>query len=62
MDISSLGPLPSVTKLQQQKDVAVLKMANDQMKQEGKNAIQLIQSVPNASPGGPVGSKLDVFA
>jgi hypothetical protein len=66
MDVSSVGvnvgQLFASSKLQQQKDVAILKMANDQLKQDGENAIQLIQSLPQATSDNPVGSLLDVFA
>ncbi len=66
MDISGLSDSGLIafaqslqsSKLQEQVGMSVLKMANDQIKQDGQNALSLIGSVPS----GPLGNNLDVTA
>jgi hypothetical protein len=66
MDISNLSNSGLATlaqalqtqKLQQQVGTAVLAIANDQIKQDGQNALKLIASASL----GPVGGNLDVTA
>jgi len=49
----------NASKVQENVGAAVLKMANDQAKQEGQDALQLIAS---STPSGPLGHHLDVMA
>ncbi|SMF93730.1 Putative motility protein [Methylomagnum ishizawai] len=47
------------SKLQEKIGASVMKMAHDQAKQEGQDALQLIAS---ATPSGSLGHHLDVWA
>lgn len=66
MDISALSDSGLVAlaqslhaaKLQDQVGTSVLKLANDQIKQDGENALRLIGSVPSGS----LGNNVDVMA
>lgn len=68
MDISNTNNSASLTQMlggvnvRQQQETAVLKMANNQAKQDGENALRLVQSVPGAKPQGPLGNNLDATA
>lgn len=57
-----LSQMLGATQVSQAHETAVLKMANDQIKQNGANALQLVQSVPTPSPNGSLGHHLDVMA
>lgn len=59
---SVLSQMLGSSKTPQGHEAAVLKMANDQMKQNGENALQLLQAVPKPEPTGSVGRHLDVMA
>lgn len=68
MDVSSTGVASMATlvnnaKAEQSQSVAVTRLVKEQMEQEGKQALQLIQSASQSSPaaGGGVGSKVDVM-
>lgn len=60
--LSVLSQMVGAGQVQQQHQAAVLKLANDQVKQNGENAMQLLQSVPKPAPSGPLGQHLDVMA
>lgn len=60
--LASLANLMSTSQLQKQHETAVLKMAQDQVKQNGENALQLIEATPCSACGGALGAKLDVMA
>jgi len=65
MDIStaSLDQMLGASNVQQQHDAAILKLSNDQIKQDGANVMTLLQSVPAANaPYGSLGHNLDVTA
>lgn len=49
----------NANKLQEKVGTAMLKMANDQTKQDGQDALKLIAS---STPTGPLGHNLDVTA
>jgi hypothetical protein len=67
MDISTAHPIQVAqmlggVSLRQQHEAAILKMSNDQIKQDGANVMALLQAVPGAKPQGPLGNHLDVTA
>jgi hypothetical protein len=67
MDISDTGLVNLAlamqsARFQDQKDVAVLKLVQDQTQQNGENVMQLLNSVPQAASGGPLGAHIDVRA
>lgn len=58
-NIANLSTSLSQTKLAQQHQTAMLKMSNDAIKEQGREAMQLVQSTaPDAQQGGG----LDVYA
>lgn len=66
MEISSSGmaglaQMLSAGQLQQQHQTAVLKMANDQAKQNGENALQLLQAIPKPTANGALGQNIDIM-
>ncbi len=61
MDINrtqQVSPILSAQRTANAQITATLKLANDQIKAEGQSALQLIQSVPQAS--GSIGNLLNV--
>ncbi len=55
----SLAQAMNADKLQEKISTSVMKMANDQAKQEGQNALELISS---AEPSGALGHNVNVWA
>lgn len=67
MDISDMGLVNLAmamqsARFQDQKDTAVLKLVQNQTQQNGENVMQLLNSVPQAASGGPLGAHIDVRA
>lgn len=59
---SVLSQMLGAGQTSQAHEAAVLKLANDQIKQNGENALQLVQAVPKPGPNGNLGHHLDVMA
>lgn len=57
--LMALAQAMNDSKLQEKIGASVMKMANDQAKREGQDALQLIAS---AMPSGSLGHNLDVWA
>lgn len=57
--LMALAQSMNADKLQEKVGTAVMKMANDQAKQEGQDALRLIAS---AAPAGSLGHNINVWA
>ena len=68
MDISTgsastvIAQMLSGSRLQQDHQLAVLKLANDQTRQNGENAMKLVESIPKPSSDGSLGTRFDAMA
>jgi hypothetical protein len=63
MDISrtqQVSPILSAQRIANDQQVATLKLSQDQIKQQGQSALQLIQSVPQSLPTGNVGQNINI--
>jgi hypothetical protein len=63
MDISrtqQVSPILSAQRIANDQQIATLKLSQDQIKQQGQSALQLIQSVPQPSPTGNVGQNINI--
>ena len=58
----AISQLLSGSKLQQDHQIAILKLSNNQAKQDGENAMRLVESVPKPSADGSLGTRFDAMA
>jgi len=61
MDISrtqQVSPILSAQRIANEQQIATLKLNQDQIKQQGQSALQLIQSVPQAQ--GNIGQNINI--
>jgi len=63
MDISrtqQVSPILSAQRIANDQQVATLKLSQDQIKQQGQSALQVIQSIPQSPPTGNVGQNINI--
>jgi hypothetical protein len=63
MDISrtqQVSPILSAQRIANDHQVAALKLNQDQIKQQGQSALQLIQAVPQPTPSGNIGQNINI--
>lgn len=59
---AAISQLLGGSKLQQDHQIAVLKLTNDQTKRDGENAMKLVESVPKPMGDGRLGTRFDAMA